>query len=124
VFVSFVRCNAQARVGFVSDMRRLNVALTRARFSLYLVGHASTLFHAAATTTMIDARHKQQFSDDIDELTEALGAASLGIVAAGDPMTEEVKLAKYLRDLVIYCPHYSNVTQLISGNKPIAYRSV
>eukprot|EP00854_Cymbomonas_tetramitiformis_P006387 gene6387-7652_t len=43
VICSFVRKNAQCRVGFVKDFQRLNVALTRARHSLIAVGHAQTL---------------------------------------------------------------------------------
>ena len=46
IILSFVRCNAQkgtAGVGFFRDGRRLNVALTRARYTLTLIGSASTL---------------------------------------------------------------------------------
>ena len=37
------RSNQHARVGFVKDYQRLNVALTRARHALIAVGDASTL---------------------------------------------------------------------------------
>nr|CCA19997.1 DNA2like helicase putative [Albugo laibachii Nc14]CCA23290.1 DNA2like helicase putative [Albugo laibachii Nc14] len=47
VFISFVRCNASGRVGeLLSDRRRLNVALTRAKQRLVLVGSMQTLEHA------------------------------------------------------------------------------
>lgn len=43
VIVSFVRKNDSGRVGFVSDRQRLNVALSRAKHQLLLVGSVSTL---------------------------------------------------------------------------------
>lgn len=38
-----VRCNSGGRLGFVADARRLNVAVTRARHALVLVGSRRTL---------------------------------------------------------------------------------
>ena len=43
VFVSCVRANDENAIGFLSDTRRMNVALTRAKHGLYIVGHAGTL---------------------------------------------------------------------------------
>lgn len=43
VLVSLVRANEQGQIGFLSDLRRMNVAITRARFKLIILGAAETL---------------------------------------------------------------------------------
>ena len=43
VIISTVRCNTRGEVGFLADARRMNVALTRARRKLIVVGDSATL---------------------------------------------------------------------------------
>ncbi|KAK3144776.1 hypothetical protein QOZ80_4AG0317720 [Eleusine coracana subsp. coracana] len=43
VIFSCVRCNKEQRIGFLDDFRRMNVAITRARSAVLVVGSASTL---------------------------------------------------------------------------------
>lgn len=43
ILVSLVRSNADGQIGFLRDLRRMNVAMTRARMKLILLGDAATL---------------------------------------------------------------------------------
>jgi superfamily I DNA and/or RNA helicase len=56
IYISLVRSNDKADIGFLSDQRRFNVALTRAKKKLVVIGDSTTL-----------AQH-QLFSDWIDHM--------------------------------------------------------
>lgn len=43
VVISLVRSNADGQIGFLKDYRRMNVAMTRAKEKLYIIGDSSTL---------------------------------------------------------------------------------
>lgn len=43
IYISLVRCNEQKEIGFLSDIRRMNVALTRAKKRLVVIGDSATL---------------------------------------------------------------------------------
>ena len=43
VFISLVRANEDGQIGFLNDLRRMNVAITRARMKLVILGNADTL---------------------------------------------------------------------------------
>lgn len=45
VIISLVRSNSEGQIGFLSDLRRMNVAITRARMKLIIMGNAETLCH-------------------------------------------------------------------------------
>jgi ATP-dependent RNA/DNA helicase IGHMBP2 len=47
VYISMTRSNAEGAIGFLSDIRRMNVAMTRARKKLVVIGDSATLSQLA-----------------------------------------------------------------------------
>ena len=45
ILISLVRSNDSGQIGFLSDLRRMNVAMTRARMKLIIFGDKHTLCH-------------------------------------------------------------------------------
>ena len=43
ILISLVRSNEHGQIGFLNDLRRMNVAMTRARMKLIIIGHVETL---------------------------------------------------------------------------------
>ena len=58
VIVSLVRSNERGEVGFLAELRRLNVALTRARRHLTVIGDSATLAHDSDLCGLVE--HLQQ----------------------------------------------------------------
>ena len=73
ILLSTVRSNGEGRVGFLSDWRRLNVALTRARSALLIFGSADTLRHN---------RHWGRYLQWLDGQGAVVAAEGLGDVRA------------------------------------------
>ena len=54
VVISLVRSNARGEIGFLQEVRRMNVAMTRARRKLLVVGDSATLSTDPFYRRMID----------------------------------------------------------------------
>ena len=61
IVISMVRDNDQGAIGFLNDLRRMNVAITRARMKLIIVGNAQTLSRHRFYAQLIE--HIQQHGD-------------------------------------------------------------
>ena len=54
IYISLTRSNSENIIGFLSDIRRMNVAMTRAKKKLVIIGDSSTLGQAAFYRDLID----------------------------------------------------------------------
>lgn len=62
IIISFVRSNPENELGFLTDVRRLNVSLTRAKRKLIMVGDSSTLASHETYASLLDfVRHNGAF---------------------------------------------------------------
>ena len=64
IVISLVRDNADGKIGFLRDLRRMNVAMTRARMKLIIVGNAQTLSRHRFYRELIE--HFKQKGDFIE----------------------------------------------------------
>lgn len=54
VYISMTRSNTEGRIGFLADTRRMNVAMTRARKKLVVIGNSATLSRLTFYSAFID----------------------------------------------------------------------
>ena len=60
IMISLVRSNSKGEIGFLSDLRRMNVAMTRARMKLIIFGDKETLQHHSFYKELISYVEKIQ----------------------------------------------------------------
>ncbi|PYF77270.1 AAA domain-containing protein [Pedobacter nutrimenti] len=59
VYISLTRSNPQGSIGFLSDIRRMNVAMTRAKKKLVVIGDSATLSRSEFYAGFMDYAEKQ-----------------------------------------------------------------
>ncbi|KAK7255004.1 hypothetical protein RIF29_28403 [Crotalaria pallida] len=69
IIMSTVRSNGKGSIGFLSDRRRVNVALTRARHCLWILGNGTTLLNSESVweKLVIDAKERGCFYDAYED---------------------------------------------------------
>ncbi|GFS33792.1 P-loop containing nucleoside triphosphate hydrolases superfamily protein [Actinidia rufa] len=79
IIISTVRCNGRGSVGFLSDRQRANVALTRARHCLWILGNSATLINSGSVwkKLVLDAQARGCFynANDDKNLAQAVEGA-------------------------------------------------
>lgn len=79
IILSTVRSNESRKVGFLSNEQRVNVAITRARYCLWILGNANTLIDSYSVwrKIVIDAKRRDCFhnADEDEKLDQAIEEA-------------------------------------------------
>ncbi|CAI9110338.1 OLC1v1010344C1 [Oldenlandia corymbosa var. corymbosa] len=79
IIISTVRCNGNGKIGFLSDHQRTNVALTRARHCLWILGNSATLINSGSVwkKLVLDAKSRGCFynAEDDKNLADAISSA-------------------------------------------------
>lgn len=60
VYISLTRSNTEGTIGFLADIRRMNVAMTRARKKLVVIGDSATLSRSAFYSDFISYAEKHE----------------------------------------------------------------
>ncbi|XP_020554805.1 uncharacterized protein LOC105178399 [Sesamum indicum] len=76
IMISTVRCNGNGSVGFLDNRQRANVALTRARYCLWILGNASTLLNSGSVwkKLVMDAKTRGCFYNAYEDNNLSLAA--------------------------------------------------
>ncbi|WP_461866224.1 IGHMBP2 family helicase [Thermococcus sp.] len=77
IVLSFVRSNRKGELGFLKDLRRLNVSLTRAKRKLILVGDSSTLNAHPTYKRLVEFVGERETVVDANELGEFRGKVKI-----------------------------------------------
>jgi ATP-dependent RNA/DNA helicase IGHMBP2 len=68
IAISFVRSNAKGEVGFLADIRRTNVAMTRAKKKLIMIGDSATLGSHPFYTKLLEYVQGKEFYRSVFEV--------------------------------------------------------
>ena len=82
VFLSLVRSNPNQDVGFVKDIRRLNVAMTRAKYSLIILGNSATLRRSEDWLKCIEFINRKSHENPDFKFTELRENQNVGYLKA------------------------------------------
>ncbi|KAJ8770540.1 hypothetical protein K2173_018031 [Erythroxylum novogranatense] len=76
IIMSTVRCNGRGSIGFLANLQRVNVSLTRARYCLWILGNGATLIKSDSIwkKLVIDAKNRACFynADEDKSLAKAI----------------------------------------------------
>ncbi|XVE85514.1 hypothetical protein DITRI_Ditri17bG0096700 [Diplodiscus trichospermus] len=110
IIISTVRSNSAGAIGFIANSQRTNVALTRARHSLWIVGNGRTLAkHESVWQALVyDAKERHCFfdADDDRELAKVILDAKKDFDQLDDLLNGDSALFKNSRWKVLFSDNF------------------
>ena len=82
IIISLVRANDEGQIGFLRDLRRMNVAITRARMKLIIMGDTATLTRHPFYKKLYD--HIMKANRPYGDTTASTAGGASGETAVGD----------------------------------------
>ncbi|WMV32548.1 hypothetical protein MTR67_025933 [Solanum verrucosum] len=123
IIISTVRCNGSGLVGFLSSCQRANVALTRARFCLWVLGNATTLVNSGSIwkQLVIESKARGCFFDVNEDksLAQAILSATIEVGQIETLLTMNSSLFKTSKWKVLFSEDFS---KSIARIKDVAMR--
>mgnify|MGYP000980420925 CR=1 FL=1 len=83
IFYSFVRSNPECKIGFLNELRRLNVTITRAKRLLIMVGDSHTLINTSAKNPLPDDKPPRYYFKAFIEYCKQKGYYQKGYISGG-----------------------------------------
>ncbi|XP_022776511.1 uncharacterized protein LOC111318116 isoform X2 [Durio zibethinus] len=110
IIISTVRSNSSGKIGFISNSQRTNVALTRARHSLWILGDGRTLAKLESVWQALvhDAKARHCFfnADEDKELAKAILDAKKDFGQLDDLLNRDSVLFKNARWKVLFSDYF------------------
>ncbi|OVA06987.1 UvrD-like Helicase [Macleaya cordata] len=110
IIISTVRSNSGGSIGFLSNPQRTNVALTRARHCLWILGNDRTLYNSGSCWASLvrDAKDRQCFfnADEDKELAKAILEAKKELDQLDDLLNGDSILFKSARWKVLFSDNF------------------
>ncbi|NLX65154.1 MAG: AAA family ATPase [Clostridiaceae bacterium] len=83
IFYSFVRSNPECKIGFLNELRRLNVTITRAKRLLIMVGDSHTLINTTAKNPLSGDKPPRYYFKAFIEYCKQKGYYHKGFISGG-----------------------------------------
>ncbi|XP_008222458.2 PREDICTED: helicase SEN1-like [Prunus mume] len=121
IIISTVRCNEKGYVGFISNLQRANVMLTRARHCLWILGNEATLIRSNSIwkRLILDAKKRKCFynADEEKNLAQAIAVALMELGQVHIPLNSDSLLFKNAKWKVCFTNEFQNSMQKIKDTE-------
>ncbi|KAL9678229.1 hypothetical protein QQ045_016069 [Rhodiola kirilowii] len=121
VIISTVRSNSGGSIGFISNSQRTNVALTRARHCLWILGDERTLSRSASIWAhiIINAKKRKSFYNAVDDedLAKTILEVKNELNQLNDLLNADSVLFKSARWKVLFSDDFKKSFKSLSSNQ-------